>query len=132
MVRYLVAAFFLLYPPVHGGYEPTPQTPGMLSWWKGKYGSSWLLSALHVPHAASRAIGAVLWVGPMAGLVAAGLAVLGIIVPTDWWETLAVASAAGSLLLAVLFWHPWQWISALVDLAILVILLRTDWGSHVV
>ncbi len=75
---------------------------------------------------------AVLWVGPMTGLVAAGLAVLGIIVPTDWWETLAVASAAGSLLLAVLFWHPWQWISALVDLAILVILLGTDWGSHVV
>ena len=70
-------------------------------------------------------IGRLLWVLPMAGYIAAGLGLLGWLVPTGWWQPLAVASVVGSLLLAVLWWHPYQWISAVVDAAILIGVVAT-------
>ena len=121
--------FFLAFAAVHGGWEPTPQPTGYPSFWRGQPGRSWLLSPV-LPEAATLPIGQLLWVLPMAGYLAAGLGLLGWFVPTDWWQLLAVGSAAGSLLLAVLWWHPYQWISAVVNAAVLVgVLWAMGWRS---
>jgi len=57
--------------------------------------------------------------------IAAGLKLLGWLVPTIWCQPLAIASAVGSLLPAVLWWHPYSLISAVVDTAARVSLLLT-------
>jgi len=110
---FALALFFVMFAGVHGGWEPTPQPAGFPSFWRGRPGRSWLLSPL-LPESATLPIGQLLWVLPMAGYIAVGLGLLGWFVLIDWWQLLAVSSAAGSLLLAILWWHPYQWISALV------------------
>src|SRR5919201_314514 len=130
--RIALGLFFLMFAAVHGGWEPTPQPAGFPSFWRGQPGRSWLLSRV-LPEAATLPIGQLLWMLPMAGYLAAGLGLLGWFVPTDWWQPLAVGSAAGSLLLAVFWWHPYQWISAIVNTAVLVgVLWPMGWRSGLV
>ena len=62
---------------------------------------------------------------PLAGVVAAGLPIFGILVPFDWWRILAIASAVVSLLLVVIFWDPYLIVGLLIDAAVLVTLLFT-------
>lgn len=131
MMKYIVALFFFGFAAVHGGYERTPYQPGTLSYWNSVYGKSWLLNGIGLSEAAVRPIAQLLWVLPMAGFLAAGLALLGWFVPSAWWRPLVIASAGGSVLLAVLFWHPMQWLSALADLAILAVMLGTEWTLRI-
>jgi hypothetical protein len=123
----VLGLFFLAFAAVHFGWEPTPQPAGYPRFWRGRPGYSWLLSRL-LPDSATLPIGQLLWVAPMAGYVAAGRGLLGWWVPTSWWQPLAVGSAVGSLLLAALWWHPYQWISALVDAIVLIgVVLAGGW-----
>jgi len=46
----------------------------------------------------------------------------------DWWRALAIASAAVSLLLVVIFGHPCLIVGLLIDAAVLVTLLFTKWS----
>ena len=64
------------------------------------------------------------------GFVAASLALFGILVPFDWWRVLAIASAVVSLLLVVIFWHPYLIVGLLIDAAVLVTLLFTKWSPR--
>jgi hypothetical protein len=115
----VLAMFFRMFAAVHGGWEPTPQPTGYPSFWRGAPGRPWLLSRV-LSESAAVPIAQLLWVLPMAGDLAAGLGLLGWFVPTSWWQPLAVGSAAASLLLAALWWHPYQWISAVVDAFVLI------------
>jgi len=62
--------------------------------------------------------------------VAAGLALFGVLVPFDWWRILAIASAVVSLLLLVIFWDPYLIVGLLIDAAVLVTLISTDWSPE--
>ena len=77
---------------------------------------------------ASKTIAITLAVIATLGFVAAGLALFGVLVPFDWWRALAIASAAVSLLLVVIFWHPYLIVGLLIDVAVLVTLLFTKWS----
>jgi hypothetical protein len=55
----------------------------------------------------NRIIGGLLLVVATLGFVLAGLALAGWLVPHTWWPMLGKASAAASLLLFLLFPHPW-------------------------
>jgi hypothetical protein len=64
------------------------------------------------------------------GFIMTGLALLDFLVPFDWWRTLAVASAVVSLLLLVIFWHPYFIVGVLIDVVVLVVVLFTDWAPE--
>jgi hypothetical protein len=100
---------------------------GIAQW--GQSAQSWLLTRTlgDVP---TRVIGGLLWLGIIAGFLAAGVGLLG---QHAWWRTLAVASAGVSLLALGLFLRGGQaqplLSAALMDVAILVALLWANWPS---
>jgi len=62
--------------------------------------------------------------------VVAGLGVLGVPILRDAWRVLAVISASASLLLLVVFWHPWLIVGVLLDVRILLALIVSHWPSE--
>lgn len=129
-MHFVIAALFVFFAAVHGGYEKTPYQAGTPSFWNGAIGHSWLLNGLGLPAEAVKSIGQLMWVIPMAGFILTGAALVGWFVPFAWWRPLAIGSATGSLLLWLLFFHPMQWASALLNVAFLAVLLGTDWASR--
>jgi len=100
---------------------------GITQW--GQSAHSWLLTKT-LGDVATQVIGSLLWLVVIAGFVAAGIGLLG---QYAWWRTLAVASAGVSLLVLVLFasgTNTQPLLSAAVmDIAILVVLLWLEWPS---
>jgi hypothetical protein len=96
---------------------------------------SWLLTPI-LGEAASRILSIILFLVALVGFVASALALLGWIVPHDWWRTLAVVSAVISVVTIVLFWNAFvslfpNKVGALgVDIAVLVCLLVLNWPSE--
>jgi hypothetical protein len=102
---------------------------------KGWSSHSWLLTPL-LGEAASRIISAILFLAAMLGFLAAALALMGWLVPHDSWRSLAVVSAAISLVAVVLFWNAFVSLipnkvgAIVVDVATLVCLLVLNWPSE--
>lgn len=104
------------------------QNPSFVSWWPINMGRSWLFSWLGVERTlAVYRIGGLLWLAGGIALVAAGLGVLGFIIPTDWWRDLAISGAAISLLMLVIYFHPLMIIGTVSSFAVLVALLWAKW-----
>ena len=96
---------------------------------------SWLLTPI-LGEAASRILSIVLFLAALAGFVASALALLGWLVPHEWWRTLAVVSAVVSIVTIVLFWNAFvslfpNKVGAIgVDIAVLVCLLWLNWPTE--
>lgn len=103
------------------------QNPSWVSWWPTNLGQSWLLSWLGLEKAPFTWISGVLWLAGGIALAAAGLGVLGFIIPSDWWRTLAIAGGAISLFMLVVYLHPFTIIGTALSIAILVALLWVHW-----
>ena len=84
----------------------------------------------------SRILSIILFLVALVGFVASALALLGWVVPHDWWRTLAVVSAVISIVTIVLFWNAFvaffpNKVGALgVDIAVLVCLLVLNWPTE--
>jgi hypothetical protein len=61
------------------------------------------------------------------GFIVAGLGGLGVSGISTIWRTVAIASSYVSLLLLILFWHPWLVVGVLIDIGVLVSLLWANW-----
>jgi hypothetical protein len=104
------------------------QNPSFVSWWPINMGRSWLFSSLGLEKTLIvYRIGGLLWLAGGIALVAAGLGVLGFVVPVDWWRELAIAGAAISLLMLAVYFHPITIIGTTSSLAVLVALLWAKW-----
>ena len=109
---------------------PGVPNPASLSWWPVPMGRSWLLSMM-----GERASGliapviGVIWLLGGVAIVAAGMGLLGFIVPVAYWRLLAGLGAALSLIAALLYAHPYYAVGIVADLAILVVLLWAKWPS---
>lgn len=90
---------------------------------------SWLLPFISEP--ALRIIANLLWSLAALGFVVCCLAFLGVLVPPDWWRSLAVIFAVVSLVGLVLFlgnWPAFNTIGAFgFDVVVLVALLWQHW-----
>lgn len=98
----------------------------------GSHGQSWLLSSLGLEKSPIAILTGVLWFVAGAAITAAGLGLLGFIIPVTLWRTLAGAGAVLSLLLFVIYAHPFYLIGFGADIAILVVLLWAKWPAPAV
>jgi hypothetical protein len=104
------------------------QNPSFVSWWPINMGRSWLFSWLNMEKALLvYRIGGLLWLAGGVALVAAGLGVLGFIIPIAWWRELAVGGAAISLFMLAVYFHPITIIGTASTLAVLIALLWAKW-----
>jgi hypothetical protein len=104
------------------------QNPSFVGWWPINMGRSWLLTwfGLEKTLIVYR-IGGLLWLAGGILLVAAGLGILGFVIPADLWRGLAIAGAAISLFMLAVYFHPVTIIGTASSLAVLVALLWAKW-----
>jgi hypothetical protein len=126
-MKTILAIFLILHGLVHGilALVPNPNNPeaGFATF----FSRSWLLAGLGLSESAARSIAIILAAIATIGFIAAGLALLDILLPFDWWRTLTIASAVVSLLLLVIFWNLYLVAGVIIDVALLATLLLTDW-----
>jgi len=132
MIRVLIGIFLIAHGLVHSGLAaaPIPNDPN------SKPGAfftdptrSWLLSGIGLNASAIRITGIVLVALGTLSFIAAGLGVLGVSGLDSIWRIMTVVSAGSSLLLLVVFWHPWLFVGALLNIGILISLLWAHWPS---
>jgi hypothetical protein len=119
---------------IHGIGHALGIIPQFVSITEGWNMRSWLLSdAIGQGPATAIAIG--LWSICLIGFVAAGLGVLGFVVPRSWWRPLAVTCSVISLVTLVLFWNGLPFlvpnkVGAIgVDLFLIVGIVFISWPS---
>ncbi|MGB3717258.1 MAG: hypothetical protein WA996_22780 [Candidatus Promineifilaceae bacterium] len=131
-LRYLIAAILSVHGIGHvTGILAALQLSTLDSWTS----RSWLLTGL-IGDTASRVISFVLFLAALIGFVGAALALLGWLLPHEWWRSLSIVSALISLAALGLFWNAFpsffpNKIGAIaVDIAVLVGLLWLEWPSE--
>ena len=88
---------------------------------------SWLLPQFGLNASTVQWIGIILVVLSTLGFILAGLGIFGVAGLSAIWRTVAIISAGISLLLLVIFWHPWLPVGVLIDIGILVTLFVANW-----
>ena len=132
-LRLIIAAILF----VHGiGHVLGIMAALNLSNLEGWSSRSWLLTGL-IGETASRVISFLLFLAALVGFVGAGLALMGWLLPHEWWRPLSVVSAAISLVALGLFWNAFPSLfpnkigAIAVDIAVLVGLLWLEWPTEV-
>lgn len=131
-LRIIIAAVLFIHGIGHFmGVIPAMQLVNVKGW----NSRSWLLTPL-IGEATSRVLSAVLFMVALVGFIASAMALLGWLVPHEWWQTLAIVSAVLSLITIVLFWNAFvslipNKVGALgVDIAVVVCLLMLNWPAE--
>jgi hypothetical protein len=124
MLRILFGLFLVAHGLIHVSYlAPTPPDAG--SGWPFNLGRPALLGALGQP--ALQMVGVGLALIAIAGLVAAGLGWLGLFGANGWWAPVAIAGSVASVLLLVIFFHPWIVLGIAIDLILIWALGVAGW-----
>ncbi len=120
---------FIVTAQSSGSFNPVGgiQNPSWFNWWPVKLGQSWLLSSLGVERSLIARAGGFLWLIAGITLVAAGFGVIGVIVPLTWWRRLALCGAVISLVMLVIYLHPFYSIGLAASIILLVALLWEKW-----
>ena len=131
-LRIVLIVFLLAHGWIHMSLAqvPPPQpgairTPFFPSWWRDSVDPQWTISKLGAAPQTARTLGWILWVAVMALYTLSAAALLFAPGQTALWQGFAAAASVVSLVLLVLYWHPWLPIGVLLDLALLaVVFLR--------
>jgi hypothetical protein len=121
----LIVHGFIVAAQSAGSFYPTEgvKNPSWLTGWPVNLGQSWLLSPLGLEQTWIARAGGFLWLVAGIALAAAGLGVLGILVPAEWWRILARTGAILSLIMLVLYLHPFYGIGVGASILLLIVLL---------
>jgi len=103
------------------------QNPGWLNWWPTHMGQSWLLPRQVAESAPVATLGGLLFLIAGAALIAAGLGLVGWIIPHTWWSIMAVTGAGICLFLLVVYLHPFYLIGIGSNVAVLISILWLHW-----
>ena len=127
LARLLTAGLLLAHAGVHAGFvsRRPPDKPGAPSW-PFDIGRSWLLGPLGAPVTAVRVMGVALVAATIGGFALAALATLGIL-PAGAWGALVVVGSIASLILMLVFFHPWLVIGVAIDVLLLWVALVAAW-----
>lgn len=131
----LIAALLILHGLIvaaqsSGSFKPPAgglQNPTWVAWWPTNLGRSWLLSSLGLERIPFTTVVLLLNLAGGIAIIAAGLSLLGIVIPASSWGTLAVVGAAISLFMLVVYLHPLYTVGIGANLAILIALLWMRW-----
>ncbi len=126
MLKIALAIFLIAHGLVHAGLAaaPNPADPNAkpLAFFTAAE-RSWLLPRLGMGVTAVQWVGVTLVALSTLGFVLAGLGIFGVAGLSTIWQTVAIISAMSSLLLLILFWHPWLPVGVLIDMVVLIALL---------
>ena len=129
-MKSLFALFLIAHGLVHAGLAAAPN-PNNTDSKPGTFFTSpdrsWLLHRFDLNPSIVQWIGIILVAIATLGFVLAGLGVFGVPGLAEIWRAVTVVSAGGSLLLLVIFWHPWLIVGVLIDIGLLVALLWGNW-----
>jgi hypothetical protein len=125
-LKVIIAVFFIAHAFIHISltWVPIPKpgamrTPFFPAWWKADTDPKWPVSKLGLPENLVRISGSILLLGVTIAFCLAALGLLGVPGLNSFWIPLAVGASIVSILLTVLFWHPWLPAGILLDVAIL-------------
>ncbi len=93
---------------------------------------SWLLSQLNLNDSTVKWVGIILVALSTLGFVLAGLGIFGVTGLSTIWQTVAIISVCVSLLLLIIFWHPWLPVGVLIDIGILIALFLAHWPPETI
>jgi hypothetical protein len=127
IARLLIIAFMIAHGAIHTGFVSArpPATAGGPEW-PFDLGHSWALSSIGVAPETLRLLGLALFAVALGGFALAALATLGILPGGSWEAAVAVGSAA-SLVLLVLFFHPWLAVGVVLDVGLLWVAFASGW-----
>ena len=132
MLKTALAIFVIAHGLVHAilAIAPNPADPNPIP---GEFFTaidrSWLLPKFGLNAPTIQWIGIVLVALSTLGFVLTGLGIFGVAGLSTIWRAIAIISAITSLLLLVTFWHPWLTVGVLIDIAMLIALMWTNWPS---
>lgn len=131
ILKSLFALFLIAHGLVHAGLAAAPN-PNDTDSKPGAFFTSpdrsWLLRRFGLNPSIVQWIGIILVAIATLGFVLAGLGVFGVAGLAAVWRTVTVISAILSLVLLILFWHPWLIVGVLIDAGLLVALLWRNWS----
>ena len=122
MWRWLIALFLVLHGLVHAAVWAAPVDDDAPFDPK----QSWLLDGLGLG-GGTRMLSVLLALAATVGFVAVGI---GLLAQQGWWRPLAVATAAASLGLILLYFNPWLSVGLAIEVAVLAAVLWADWPSE--
>lgn len=130
-MKSLFTLFLIAHGLVHAGLAAAPN-PNDTDSKPGAFFTSpdrsWLLRRFGLNPSIVQWIGIILVAIATLGFVLAGLGVFGVAGLAEIWRTVTVISAILSLVLLILFWHPWLIVGVLIDAGLLVALLWRNWS----
>lgn len=112
-----------------GSFNPVGgiKDPSWLSWWPINLGQSWLFSALGIEQSFVARAGGILWLAAGIALVAAGLGVVGLVVPFALGRSFALAGTVISLVMLAIYLHPFIGIGIGASAVLLAALVWEQW-----
>jgi hypothetical protein len=125
MLSTIFGVFLIVHALAHAGLATAPipddpnPTPGAFF---TDVKRSWLFLKIRLDYAVVRWIGITLVALSIIGFIIAGLGVLGIPGLYNIWREIAGFSAGISLLLLILFWHPWLVVGVVVNIGLWIML----------
>jgi type IV secretory pathway VirB6-like protein len=139
MLKYLIAVILIGHGFIvsaqsgsnFGSGNSQIANPSWLSWFPMTLGRSWFLTNFKLEGTFVDKVFGLIWLASGLCIVAAALGILGFIVPRELWRTLALYGASGSLIMLLLYLHPFFIIGILLDVAILVALLWAKWPPEI-
>ena len=120
--RWVIALFLVLHGLVHAAVWAAPMDDEATFDPK----RSWLLDGLGLG-GGTRTLSILLALVAMVGFVAVGV---GLFAQQGWWRPLAVAAAAVSLGLILLYFNPWLSVGLAIEVLVLAAVLWADWPSQ--
>ena len=118
---FLIAHAGLAAAPIPGDPDPKPGA------FFTEVTRSWLFQKLGLDPGFVRLVGIILVALSTLGFVLSGLGALGVPGLSEIWQAAAGLAAAFSLILLILFWHPWIIVGVLIDIGIVFLSLGGKW-----
>lgn len=121
---------FIVAAQSSASFKPKGGTPNpsWMNWFPANLGQSWLFSRFGIEKMSQVKDLGYLWIIAGVALVLAGLGVLGFIIPVTLWRMLALVGAVFSLIMLVLYFHPFYILGFTASLLLLLALLVKSWG----
>lgn len=135
-MKTLIAALLILHGLIvaaqsSGSFKPGAgiANPSWLNGWPTNLGQSWLLSRAGELSSPVATLGGVLYLLGGFLLIGAGLGLLGWFFPQAWWPTLALMGGGTSLVMLIVYLHPFYSVGLSASAAVLISVLWVHWPS---